>query len=145
MKCGDEHEAEEKRRNGPGQKADGDKEPAHQFEGSDVVRPEHAGLESRRRHPFRRAGNIPAPPAEELLASMRNEPQAERHAENRVSETLTALVQRTESREYVSRSLLGCLHDGSPSFKDSFLWKRIGKRLTLRELCERPREIGLVL
>ena len=94
MKCGDEHEAEEKRRHGPGQKADGDEEPAHQFEGSDVVRPEHAGLDSRRRHPLRHAGNIPAPPAEELLASVWNEPHAERHTQNRIGETLAALVQR---------------------------------------------------
>src|SRR2546427_2014311 len=70
MKCSDEHEAEEERRHGPGQEADGDEEAAHQFEDSDVVRPEHAGLESRRGHPLRRAGNIPAPPAEELLASV---------------------------------------------------------------------------
>src|SRR5881396_3656525 len=113
MKCGDEHEAEEKRRRRPRQKADGDEEPAHQFEDSDVIRPEHAGLESRRGHPLRCAGNIPAPPAEELLASVWNEPEAERHPQNRVSETLAALVQRAESREYVSRSLLGRLHDGS--------------------------------
>src|SRR5713101_6058275 len=115
MKCGDEHEAEEKCRRGPREKADGDEEPAHQFEDSDVIRPEHAGLESRRRHPLRRAGNIPAPPAEELLASVGNEPQAERHAENRVSETLAALIQRAEGREYVSRSL--SLHDGSPPLR----------------------------
>src|SRR6266581_6460406 len=114
MKCGDEHEAEEKRRRGPRQKADGDEEPDHQFEDSDVIRPEHAGLESRRGHPLRSAGNIPAPPAEELLASVWNEPQAERHTEDRIGETLAALVQRAESREYVSRTLRGRLHDGSP-------------------------------
>src|SRR2546427_12882915 len=94
MKCSDEHKAEEERRHGPGQEADGDEEPAHQFEDSDVVRPEHAGLESRRGHPLRRAGNIPAPPAEELLASVWNEPEAERHTQNRIGETLAALVQR---------------------------------------------------
>src|SRR5712692_1071630 len=117
MKCSDEHEAEEERRRGPRQKADGDEEPAHQFENSDVIRPEHAGLESRRRHPLRRAGNIPAPPAEELLASVWNEPEAERHSQNRISETLAALVQRAESREYVPRSLLRCLHDASPPLR----------------------------
>src|SRR6266852_3194063 len=117
MKRGDEHEAEEKRRHGPRQQADGDKEPAHQFEGSDVVRPEHAGLESRRGHPLRRAGNIPAPPAEELLASVWNEPEAERHPQNRISETLAALVQRAESREYVPRSLLRCMLDASPHLR----------------------------
>src|SRR5712691_6275411 len=105
MKCGDEHEAEEKRRHGPRQKADGDKQSAHQFEGSDVIRPEHPGLDSRRRHPLRHAGDIPAPPAEELLASVWNEPHAEGHTQNRIGETLAALVQCAESREYVSRSL----------------------------------------
>src|SRR5712692_6164996 len=117
MKCGNEHEAEEERRRGSRQKADGDKEPAHQFEGSYVVRPEHAGLDSRRRHPLGHPGNIPAPPAEELLASVWNEPYAEGHTQNRIGETLAALVQRAESGEYVSRSLLRCLHDASPPLR----------------------------
>src|SRR5258706_11782605 len=110
MKCGDKQEAEEERRRGRRKNPDADENPAHQFEDSDVIRPEHAGLEPRRGHPLRRAGNIPAPPTEELLASVWNEPEAERHPQNRVSETLATLVQRAESREYVSRSLLGCLH-----------------------------------
>src|SRR6266571_6133463 len=114
MESGDGHEADEKRSDGPRQEADDHQDSADELKRTDVIRPEHPRLESRGSHALCRPRNVPAEPSEKLLASVRYVERAVSHAENRPGEPLAPLVQRTEGRKYISRRLLGSLHDASP-------------------------------